>query len=89
VLEWTSTCATDPVSEKLPSGDEVDAMIADDIVDYYQEITAKSGSPTPPAVFHKWAVADTANEFGRTDGRIRAVLRNAGYGRGKTTARSD
>jgi hypothetical protein len=94
VLEWTSSCVTDPKCEKLPdypSRDQIDAMVEHDITKYYGELIASSSWYAVPrgAVFSKRAIIDTANEFLRTDEQITKILREAGYGRGKAvTAQS-
>src|SRR5215469_1377551 len=42
VLEWTSSCVTDPVCQRLPDRDEINWMIQDDIIEYYDETVASS-----------------------------------------------
>jgi hypothetical protein len=72
---------------KPPTRAETDAMIRDDIIEYYGA-TAKSSNVAVGGIFDQRAIADTAKEFGRTDWGIRDLLRKAGHGRGKVTRSS-
>jgi hypothetical protein len=84
-----NSSTTDPVCQKPPSDGEIDAMISHDIVEHYR-VTAKSSNIAAGGVFDHKAIANAAKEFIRTEGQIKNLLRNAGYGRrGLTTKRSD
>jgi len=82
-----STSSGGIVCVKPPTRAETAAMFRDDIIEFYGA-TEKSSNITAGGVFDQRAIWETADHFRREKHQIRNILREAGYGRGKVTARS-